>query len=92
MNKDEIVETVAEAAQINKAQAERALDAVVDTITFQVAAGRKILIPGLGTFDRRIRAAREGRNPQTGEPMQIEASTTPGFKAAAGFKRAVAGD
>lgn len=91
MKKDEIVQAVAEAADISKAEADRALNAVVDTITSQVATGEKIQIPGLGTFEPRERSAREGRNPQTGETIQIAATTVPGFKAASAFKQAVAG-
>ena len=91
MKKDEFVEAVAEAADLSKADAERALSAVVDTITQQVASGERLQIPGLGTFEPRERSAREGRNPQTGETIQIAATTTPGFKAATAFKQAVAG-
>ena len=91
MKKDEFVQTIAESADISKAEAERALSAVVDTITSQVASGEKLQIPGLGTFEPRERSAREGRNPQTGETIQIAATTTPGFKAATAFKQAVAG-
>lgn len=91
MKKDEIVQAVAEAAGISKAEADRALSAVVDTITGQVAAGEKIQVPGLGTFEPRERSAREGRNPQTGETIKIAATTVPGFKAAAAFKQSVAG-
>jgi DNA-binding protein HU-beta len=92
MKKEEIVEAVAQAADINKAEADRAVNALVDTITGQVASGEKIQIPGLGTFEPRDRSAREGRNPQTGETIQIAATTVPGFKAATAFKQAVAGD
>lgn len=92
MKKEEIVEAVAEAADINKASADRAVSALVDTITRQVASGQKIQIPGLGTFEPRDRSAREGRNPQTGATIQIAATTVPGFKAATAFKNAVAND
>jgi DNA-binding protein HU-beta len=91
MKKDEIVEAVAEAADISKAEAERALGAVIATVTEQVAAGNKIQLPGLGTFEPRERSAREGRNPQTGETIQIAATTVPGFKPATAFKQAVSG-
>jgi DNA-binding protein HU-beta len=91
VKKDEFVEAVAEAADLSKADAERALSAVVDTITRQVASGERLQIPGLGTFEPRERSAREGRNPQTGETIQIAATTTPGFKPATAFKQAVAG-
>jgi DNA-binding protein HU-beta len=91
MKKDEFVQAIAESADISKAEAERALAAVIDTITSQVASGQKLQIPGLGTFEPRERSAREGRNPQTGETIQIAATTTPGFKAATAFKQAGAG-
>ena len=92
MKKDELVQAIAESADISKPDAERALKAVVDTVTSSVASGQKIQIPGLGTFEARERSAREGRNPQTGETIQIAATTAPGFKAATAFKQAVAGD
>lgn len=92
MKKDEFVQAIAESADISKAEADRALKAVVDTITSGVASGQKIQIPGLGTFEARERSAREGRNPQTGETIQIAATTAPGFKAATAFKQAVAGE
>ncbi len=90
MKKDELVQAIADSADLNKAEADRALKAVVDTITSSVASGGKVQIPGLGTFEPRERSAREGRNPQTGETMQIAATTVPGFKAATAFKQAVA--
>jgi DNA-binding protein HU-beta len=92
MKKDELVQAIAESADIGKSEANRALDAVVQTITSAVASGDKIQIPGLGTFEPRERSAREGRNPQTGETLQIAATTVPGFKAASAFKQAVAGE
>ena len=92
MKKDELVQAIADASDLSRSDADRALKAVVDTITSGVASGQKIQIPGLGTFDARERSAREGRNPQTGESIQIAATTVPGFKAATAFKQAVAGD
>lgn len=92
MKKDELVQAIAESADLSKADADRALKAVIDTVTSAVASGQKIQIPGLGTFEARERSAREGRNPQTGETMQIAATTVPGFKAATAFKQAVAGE
>jgi DNA-binding protein HU-beta len=91
MKKEELVASVAETADLSKADADRALSALVDAITSTVAAGDKIQIPGLGTFEPRERAAREGRNPQSGETIQIAATTVPGFKAATAFKNATAG-
>jgi DNA-binding protein HU-beta len=90
MKKDELVQAVAEKSGLNKADADRALQAVVETVTGAVAAGQRVQIPGLGTFEARERSAREGRNPQTGETMQIAATTVPGFKAATAFKQATA--
>jgi len=91
MKKDDLVQAVADAAGINKAEADRALQAVVDSITNTVASGDRIQIPGLGTFEPRARSAREGRNPQTGDTIQIAATTVPGFKPATAFKNATAG-
>ena len=91
MNKGQLKDAMAEAAGLSGADAERALDAVLDTITKTVAAGDKVTIPGFGTFERRERSARTGRNPQTGAEIQIAASTVPGFKAGAEFKAAVNG-
>jgi DNA-binding protein HU-beta len=90
MNKAELVQTVSEKAGLDKAAAGRAVDAVVEAVVNGVSEGDRVQIPGLGTFERRDRAAREGRNPQTGESMKIAATRVPGFKAAAGFKSAVA--
>jgi DNA-binding protein HU-beta len=92
MKRDEIVQAIADSADINKAAADRALKAVIDAITSGVASGEKVQVPGLGTFEPRERNAREGRNPQTGETIQIAATTVPGFKAASAFKQAVAGE
>ncbi len=89
MNKGQLKDAVAEAAGLSGADAERALDAVIDTITNAVAGGDKVTIVGFGTFEPRERSARTGRNPQTGEEIQIAASTVPGFKAGAAFKDAV---
>lgn len=91
MKKDDFVQAIADASDLSKADADRALKALVDTITSTVAAGEKIVVPGLGTFEARARAAREGRNPQSGETIQIAATTVPGFKAATAFKQATAG-
>ena len=91
MNKGQLKDAVAEAAGLSGADAERALDAVIDTITKAVADGDKVTIVGFGTFEPRERSARTGRNPQTGAEIQIAASTVPGFKAGAAFKQAVNG-
>ena len=91
MNKGQLKDAVAEASGLSGADAERALDAVIEAITKTVAAGEKVTIPGFGTFEARERSARTGRNPQTGAEMQIAASTAPAFKAGAAFKAAVSG-
>ena len=89
MNKGELKDAVAEASGLSGADAERALDAVLDTITKTVAKGDKVTIPGFGTFEPRERSARTGRNPQTGETIQIAATKVPRFSAASQLKQAV---
>lgn len=89
MNKTELRDAVAEAAGLSHAQADKALNAVIDAVTSALASGEKVTLPGFGTFETRDRAARQGRNPQTGESMEIAASTTPAFKAGAQLKQAV---
>lgn len=89
MNKTELVEAIAAEAEISKAAAARALDAAVDTITKTVAAGGSVSLVGFGTFKASARAAREGKNPKTGEKIQIPATTLPKFSAGASFKAAV---
>lgn len=89
MNKTELRDAVAQATGLSGAQADKALNAVIDSITSALASGEKVTLPGFGTFETRDRAAREGRNPQTGESMHIAASTTPAFKAGAQLKQAV---
>ena len=89
MNKTELRDAVAEAADLSAAQADRALNAVLDSITSSLASGEKVTLPGFGTFETRDLAARQGRNPQTGETIDIAASTTPAFKAGAQLKQAV---
>lgn len=89
MNRKDLVETVAREADLSTAQADAALKALVDGVVAAVAAGDKVAIAGFGTFESRQRSARTGRNPQTGETMEIAASVAPAFKPAAGFKQAV---
>ena len=89
MNKTELRDAVAEAADISGAQADKALNAVLDSISAALASGDKVTLPGFGTFETRERGARQGRNPQTGETMEIAASTSPAFKAGAKLKQAV---
>lgn len=90
MKKDELVQGIADGANLTKSDAERALNALVEVLTAKVASGTKVQVPGLGTFEPRERAAREGRNPQTGETLKIAATVVPGFKPATAFKQAVA--
>jgi len=89
VNKSELVEAAADKAELSKKDVAAALDAVLDTITETVARGDKVALSGFGTFDRRERAARTARNPQTGEEMRVEASKNPGFKPGTAFKEAV---
>lgn len=80
MNKRELVENVAREAEITRVDAEKVLDAVLDVITETLVAGEKVSLVGFGTFETKYRAAREGRNPQTGETLQIPATVAPVFK------------
>lgn len=89
MNKTELRDAIASHAELTNAQADKVLEAVVTSITRAVADGDKVTIPGFGTFEPRERAARTGRNPQTGAALDIAASKAPAFKPAAAFKNAV---
>ena len=89
MNKTELVDAIGAAADITKAQAGRALDAVLESVTETLKNGEKVTLIGFGTFETRERAARTGRNPQTGKEIQIAASTTPAFKAGKKLKDAL---
>ena len=89
MNKAEMIDAVASSADMSKADATRAVDAVIDTITETLRKGDSVTLVGFGTFEVRARAARTGRNPQTGETIQIKASNSPAFKAGKAFKDAV---
>ena len=80
MNKTELIAAVAEKAEISKKDAEKAVKAFTDAVAEELAKGDKIQLVGFGTFEVSERAAREGRNPQTGESMTIAASKTPKFK------------
>lgn len=86
MNKTELVAAVAEQAGISKKDAEAAVKAFTDVIAEAMKAGDKVQLVGFGTFEVSERAAREGRNPRTGETMTIEASKTPKFKAGKALK------
>ncbi len=89
MNKTELIEAMAEAGEISKAAAGRALDGLVQAITDALKEGDQVTLIGFGTFAVRERAARSGRNPQTGEQIEIKASKVPGFKAGKALKDAV---
>jgi DNA-binding protein HU-beta len=89
MNKAELVDAVASAANLSKADAGRAVDAVVNSITAALKKGQQVSVVGFGTFGVKHRAARSGRNPRTGETIKINASNVPGFKAGKALKDAV---
>lgn len=86
MNKTELVAAIAEQAELTKKDAEKALKAFVDVVTDELKKGEKVQLVGFGTFEVAERAAREGRNPQTGETMKIAASKAPKFKAGKALK------
>lgn len=89
MNKTELVAAMAEEAGLSKKDAEKALKAFTDVVTAELKKGEKIQLVGFGTFEVSERAAREGRNPQTGEAMAIAASKTPKFKAGKALKDSI---
>ena len=89
VNKTELIDAIAAAADLPKASAGRALDAVVDSITDALKKGDQVSLVGFGTFSVKHRAGREGRNPQTGETIQIAPANVPGFKAGKALKDAV---
>jgi len=89
VNKMEVVDAIASRAGLSKADADRALNAFIDTVADALARGEKVTVTGFGTFEVRHRAARMGRNPQTGAPLHIPATDTPAFKAGKGLKDAV---
>lgn len=91
MNKSELIEVTAKAADISKAAAERALSAIIDAVVTTVAKGDTVTLIGFGTFKSSKRAARTGKNPKTGEALKIAATTVPKFSAGATFKATVAG-
>ena len=89
MNKTELIDAIAASADLSKADAGRALDAVLEAVTDTLKKGDQVSLVGFGTFAVKHRAAREGRNPQTGATIQIKASNVPGFKAGKALKDAV---
>ena len=90
MNKTELVNAVTEKADFSKKDADKAVAAVLDSITDALAQGDKVQIVGFGTFEVRARAEKQGRNPKTGEAMIVPASNLPAFKAGKALKEAVA--
>ena len=89
MNKTELITAVAEKAGLTKKDVEKAVNALLDTVKEEVAAGKKVQLIGFGTFEARSRKARTGKNPRTGEVLSIEAATVPAFKAGKAFKDVV---
>lgn len=89
MNKTELIDAIAAAADLPKASAGRALDAVVDSITDSLKKGDQVALVGFGTFMVKHRNARTGRNPKTGAAIEISASNVPSFKAGKALKDAV---
>ncbi len=89
MNKSELIDAVAASADISKAEAGRVIDAMIETITSSLKREDPVVLVGFGTFATKHRAARIGRNPQTGEPIQIKAAIVPSFKAGKALKDAV---
>ena len=90
MNKSEFVDAIATRADLSKVASAKALDAVIETIVQAVASGDGVSLVGFGSFKATARAAREGKNPKTGEKIKINATTVPKFSAGATFKAAVA--
>ena len=89
MNKTEFIDAVAESADVPKATAAKVLDAMIDTVGSALKDGDQVTLVGFGTFLVRKREARQGRNPRTGDTIQIAASNVPGFKAGKALKDAV---
>ncbi|GAA3951834.1 MULTISPECIES: HU family DNA-binding protein [Allohahella] len=89
MNKSELIDAVAESADLSKAAAGRALDAILDSVTDTLAKGDQVTLIGFGTFAVKERSARTGRNPQTGKAIDIAASKVPSFKPGKALKDAV---
>jgi DNA-binding protein HU-beta len=90
MNKGELVDAIAEKANVSKKEADAILSTTIDIIVEAVADGDKVTLVGFGSFEKRERKEREGRNPKTGESMTIAATTVPAFSAGKAFKETVA--
>jgi len=89
LNKQELIDNMADSADISKAAAGRALDAMISSISSALKKGDSLTLVGFGTFSVRSRAARTGRNPKTGETIQIKAAKVPAFKAGKALKDAL---
>ena len=89
MNKEELVQEISKKAKVTQKEAGEVLNALVDTIQKTVSKGKKVTLVGFGTFESRKRAARTGRNPQTGAELKIAAKTVPAFSAGKKFKELV---
>ncbi len=89
MNKAELVTSVAAKSGLSKKDAEKAIDSTIESIQDALGQGDKVTLVGFGTFEVRDRAARKGRNPQTGEEIEIAAAKVPGFKAGKSLKDAL---
>ncbi len=90
MNKAELIEAVAAATKKSKAEAQKTVDAVLDAITGALKKGDKVSLTGFGTFEVRQRAARKGRNPQTGETIRVKATKVPAFRPGKTLKEVIA--
>ncbi len=88
MNKTELIASIANTAEISKKDAEKAVAAFIDSVTGALKKGDKVALIGFGTFEAKKRAARTGKNPQTGAEIKIPATTVPSFKAGKAFKDA----
>ena len=91
MNREELITEIAKTAKVSKKDANEVLSATLETIEKAVKKGDKVTLVGFGTFERRERAARKGRNPQTGKEIKIPAKTVPVFSAGKKFKEVVNG-
>jgi DNA-binding protein HU-beta len=89
MNKTELIKAVAERTEMKKVEVEKVLNGFMETVEEALASGDKVQLVGFGNFEVRERAARKGRNPQTGEEIDISASKVPAFKAGSKLKEAI---
>ena len=91
MNKSELIESIAQKTGESKKAVTNVVDGFINQIQDEVRQGKKVSLPGFGTFSRRARSARTARNPRTGEEIKIDATNVPAFKPGAGFKDRVSG-